>query len=348
MRARVAGTWYCCCGLAVGLSIPSGSSMASMLGTAGDEGIVGTLAGLMSIIAGVCGAAFGAAAFGAAAFGAAAALWAAARAAATAGDATAAWRADVFFLGMGGTATLAHRLEMKVRYSRVYSAARQAQCRGEGVRSARQRGRDGRGSMEEDMAVSGAHAQPGEEICHEEGSLAAPEPRGQWVAGAASDLLRGWAPLYVAGEGAMPSARGYSTAVVHAKRQIYAFGGSAGSSRKNDMWVHKDDSWTALDTAGSAPTPRNSHSAVLWEARSTIIVFGGWDGSRNCNDLYFFDIPTATWRPVVPGGCRACMCVCMCACACASAPVCVPVRATRLPRGLSSCRAAPPHDQTPQ
>ena len=122
---------------------------------------------------------------------------------------------------------------------------------------------------------------------------------------------RRWAPLYVAGDGAMPSARGYSTAVVHARRQIYAFGGSAGSSRKNDMWVHRDDAWTALDTAGSAPTPRNSHSAVLWEERGTIIVFGGWDGSRNCNDLYFFDIPTATWRPVVPGGCRVCLFACL-------------------------------------
>ena len=96
MHARVAGTWYCCCGLAAALGITSGSSIVSMLGTAGDEGIVGTLAGLMSIIAGVCGAV----AFGAAALDAAAALCAAVRAAATAGDATTAWRAAFFFLGI--------------------------------------------------------------------------------------------------------------------------------------------------------------------------------------------------------------------------------------------------------
>ena len=68
-----------------------------MLGTDGDEGIVGTLAGLMSIIApGVCGAVFGAAAFGAAA----ALCAAAARAAATAGDTAPPCRTAVFFFGI--------------------------------------------------------------------------------------------------------------------------------------------------------------------------------------------------------------------------------------------------------
>jgi hypothetical protein len=111
---------------------------------------------------------------------------------------------------------------------------------------------------------------------------------------AAAADLRGWSPIY---SDSAPSARGYSTAVVHARHHVYTFGGSAGSSRKNDMWVHKNDAWTQVETNGDVPSPRNSHSAVVW--RDSIIVFGGWDGSRNCNDLYFFDIPTSSWRHVV-------------------------------------------------
>jgi hypothetical protein len=81
-------------------------------------------------------------------------------------------------------------------------------------------------------------------VSDEVGALSTVSPEPQWFGCDAGDALgasdlRGWAPLYVASGGAIPSARGYSTAVVHAKRHIYAFGGSAGSSRKNDMWVHR-------------------------------------------------------------------------------------------------------------
>ena len=72
-----------------------------MLGTAGDEGIVGTHAGLMSIIAGVfgarlsscCGSSAPAAAF-------------------TAGDAEAAARTAVFFFGISARQLQAIRFEL--------------------------------------------------------------------------------------------------------------------------------------------------------------------------------------------------------------------------------------------
>ena len=107
------------------------------------------------------------------------------------------------------------------------------------------------------------------------------------------------------GNGNMEKLSRYSTAVVHhaqANRpQVYTFGGSAGSSRKNDLWTHQNGVWAEIEPrGGAAPTPRNSHSAVVWG--NTIVIFGGWDGCRNCNDLYLFDIPTSQWRPVAPGG----------------------------------------------
>jgi len=114
--------------------------------------------------------------------------------------------------------------------------------------------------------------------------------------------MRGWAPI--GSRGNPPSSRGYSTAVVHAHRDIYTFGGSAGSSRKNDMhavyYSHTKEQWHLVESKGEAPSPRNSHSAVVW--RDSILVFGGWDGSRNCNDLYRFDIPTSTWQTSTPAG----------------------------------------------
>ena len=110
--------------------------------------------------------------------------------------------------------------------------------------------------------------------------------------------LRGWSPVYC--PGAVPSARGYSTAVVHDRQHVFTFGGSAGSSRKNDVWTFRDNSWAHVETNGASPSPRNSHSAVVW--RESILVFGGWDGCRNCNDLYVFNIPTSHWRHVAPRG----------------------------------------------
>ena len=111
-----------------------------------------------------------------------------------------------------------------------------------------------------------AHSVRGDEeasrvVCDEVGVLATVSPEPQWF-GAGCDAgdalgasdLRGWAPLYVASGGAIPSARGYSTAVVHAKRHIYAFGGSAGSSRKNDMWVHRYICRSTLDVTSLVQT----------------------------------------------------------------------------------------------
>jgi hypothetical protein len=85
----VAGTWYPCSHPPATALMLSGSSPSFMLGTAGDEGIVGMPAGLMSIIAGVFGARLSSCCGSPAP---AAAL--------TAGDAEVAARAAVFFLGI--------------------------------------------------------------------------------------------------------------------------------------------------------------------------------------------------------------------------------------------------------
>ncbi|KAF1315117.1 Kelch repeat-containing protein, partial [Globisporangium splendens] len=56
--------------------------------------------------------------------------------------------------------------------------------------------------------------------------------------------------------------------------------------------------WTPLAVQGTTPTIKN-HSATVISSHE-ILVFGGYDGRRNHNELYLFDCRTYTWRELVP------------------------------------------------
>jgi N-acetylneuraminic acid mutarotase len=82
--------------------------------------------------------------------------------------------------------------------------------------------------------------------------------------------------------------------VVH-NRSIYIFGGYDGFNRVNDFYEYNVDNavWQEVScpsSGSSAPTPRHSHSAVVYE--DSMYVFGGYDGHYR-NDFYRFNFSTA-------------------------------------------------------
>jgi N-acetylneuraminic acid mutarotase len=54
--------------------------------------------------------------------------------------------------------------------------------------------------------------------------------------------------------------------------------------------------WRLVPMTGSPPTPRHSHSAVVYE--DSMFVFGGYDGNYR-NDFHALHLPTMTWTQVV-------------------------------------------------
>jgi len=102
--------------------------------------------------------------------------------------------------------------------------------------------------------------------------------------------------LVVAGEG--PSPRDAHAAVVHSEF-MYVFGGYDSKRYLNDFHrFHFDDvAWSVVPfAAGSAPSPRGGHTAVVHGA--SMFVFGGCDGWNYFNDLYSFSFAGREWAPV--------------------------------------------------
>ena len=82
---------------------------------------------------------------------------------------------------------------------------------------------------------------------------------------------------------------------------FYVFGGFDGISRVNDM--HRYDlltnEWELLNYAGTGPSPRHSHSAVVY--KNYLYLFGGYDGSYRC-DFHKFDLQRHIWEVVPTSG----------------------------------------------
>lgn len=57
--------------------------------------------------------------------------------------------------------------------------------------------------------------------------------------------------------------------------------------------------WTRLDGTdrdGDLPSPRGGHQLVVDSARGAAYLFGGWDGERDLNDLWLYNIADSRWR----------------------------------------------------
>lgn len=73
-----------------------------------------------------------------------------------------------------------------------------------------------------------------------------------------------------------------------------------GVSRNGDAAATNANALRKLPAAGTVPPPRESHSLTPVGAR--LYVFGGFDGSRVLNDLYYFDTHTGLWQQLVHTG----------------------------------------------
>ncbi len=116
--------------------------------------------------------------------------------------------------------------------------------------------------------------------------------------------------------GSAPPVRFWHTAVYDTtNNRMTIFGGLAGSD-SNDIWVlsHANglggtSAWTQLTPTGSAPTTRDSHSAVYDSINNRMIIFGGWNDSEenSLNDVWVLSNAnglggTPAWTQLTPTG----------------------------------------------
>ena len=82
---------------------------------------------------------------------------------------------------------------------------------------------------------------------------------------------------------------------------FFVFGGFDGSTRVNDthMYDLTKKEWTAVEFSGPAPSPRHSHSAIVY--KDSMYIFGGYDGSYR-NDFYELNFITKTWSQPATNG----------------------------------------------
>eukprot|EP00505_MAST-04D_sp_SCG-Rhode-Island_P004879 Stramenopile-MAST_4_protein_4879 len=69
----------------------------------------------------------------------------------------------------------------------------------------------------------------------------------------------------------------------------------------NDVWAldMATNTWSELFPSGEVPTKRYGHSSVL--NSTTMVVFGGWDGSY-CNDIWTLEMTSNAWSELSPSG----------------------------------------------
>lgn len=107
--------------------------------------------------------------------------------------------------------------------------------------------------------------------------------------------------IYANGQvrGEPPSPRDRHSAVVY-KNEFYVFGGFDGHARVNDLYKYdiEDNTWSRIipsTISTTIPTPRHSHSAVVY--KDSMYIFGGYDGSYSCN-LYEYNFVNNAWSLV--------------------------------------------------
>ncbi|GMH29297.1 hypothetical protein Nepgr_031140 [Nepenthes gracilis] len=100
-------------------------------------------------------------------------------------------------------------------------------------------------------------------------------------------------------KGDIPVARSGHT-VVRANAALILFGGEDAKRRKlNDLHMFdlKSMTWLPLHCTGTAPSPRSSHVAALYDDR-ILFIFGGSAKSKTLNDLHSLDFETMIWSRI--------------------------------------------------
>lgn len=81
-------------------------------------------------------------------------------------------------------------------------------------------------------------------------------------------------------------------------------GGSYPSDTLNNcvlQFLSDNSRWEQVNVSGTQPSPRNTHSAVL-TADGVMLVYGGFDGKKPLQELWSFDMGSATWTQLTASG----------------------------------------------
>lgn len=117
----------------------------------------------------------------------------------------------------------------------------------------------------------------------------------------------------LAPNGPVPAARGAHTSVWDpVADQMLVFAGQFGDAADlyGDLWSYSaaTNSWREIAARGTAPGPRQGHSAVWVPGLDRMLVFGGWDfrpgTSPGSSDIWSFDPSSASWSLLAPSGPR--------------------------------------------
>eukprot|EP01105_Mastigella_eilhardi_P020379 TRINITY_DN4849_c0_g1_i3.p1 TRINITY_DN4849_c0_g1~~TRINITY_DN4849_c0_g1_i3.p1 ORF type:complete len:583 (-),score=80.28 TRINITY_DN4849_c0_g1_i3:67-1815(-) len=106
-----------------------------------------------------------------------------------------------------------------------------------------------------------------------------------------------------------PPHRGCHTAVAW-RGKLVVFGGSICRGGPYQFYADSylfdptNKTWTELKCTGEIPSGRAQHAAVLLPDGHSMLVLGGFDGTKLLNELYICDLDTCQWRalPAPPKG----------------------------------------------
>jgi N-acetylneuraminic acid mutarotase len=90
--------------------------------------------------------------------------------------------------------------------------------------------------------------------------------------------------------------------------RVLLFGGRDNGTQEDygDTWSYDPATnvWTDLSPEGVAPPARSYHAMVYEPVSGTVILFGGWDDSRqrDLNDTWSYDPATGAWTELKPAG----------------------------------------------
>jgi N-acetylneuraminic acid mutarotase len=98
--------------------------------------------------------------------------------------------------------------------------------------------------------------------------------------------------------GALPPARSmFGMAYDSSKERVVVFGGlnstPTSATYLNDLWAYDAaaNAWTELSPPGTLPSARTGASLVFDSLSGDLLLFGGWDGESELNDLWAYRLP---------------------------------------------------------
>jgi hypothetical protein len=80
----------------------------------------------------------------------------------------------------------------------------------------------------------------------------------------------------------------YAMAYDAAREQALIFGGTTGSTDKNDLWAWDGTTWQVIDT-GTGPSRRAGARMAFDEANGVMVLFGGASNNRPLDDTWLWD-----------------------------------------------------------